>query len=221
MMELKIVIVGGGKTGQYLAEALKKQDIELILIDKDRSVVERLIEKGLKAFHADACDPSQLERTGIQNADVAAVVTGHDEDNLVISNLLKKVFLVKRVVAKINHPMNEWIFTDDWGVDIGVSSTHIIADLLIEEMQLKKAVEILKIRHGTVAVIETTIDTGSSLANRKVSELNLPANSLIVAVIRDGKIFVPDGEFVLLSGDEILAVTSSENEGRLIEVLES
>lgn len=221
MIELKVIIVGGGKTGSFLAGMLREKNIDLVLIDKDRDVVRKLKEKGYQAYFADACDPERLSKLGIENADVAAVVTGHDEDNLVISNLLKKIFKVKRVVSRINHPLNEWIFGAQWGVDIGVSSTHIIADLILEEMRLKKAIEILKIKHGTVAVVEANIVPTSSIAGKRISELGLPPNTLIVTVIRDGKFHIPDGDFRLASGDEILAITYAENEGRLIEILES
>lgn len=218
---MKIVIIGGGKTGTYLARNLADEKENLIIIDKNKEVVEKFKEMGFKAYALDACDPIQLSKTEIMNADVAAVVTGHDEDNLVISNLLKKIFNVKRVVARINHPLNEWIFNEEWGVDIGVSSTHIIADLLLEEMQLKKAIEILKIRGGTVSVVEVTIDSQSKLSGKKISEVVLPPNSLIITVIREGRFIVPDGNFVLSSGDEILAITSAENEKELARILES
>ncbi|MCX7831612.1 MAG: TrkA family potassium uptake protein [Actinobacteria bacterium] len=218
---MKIVIIGGGKTGTYLARTLADEKQNLIIIDKNKEVVGKLREMGFKAYALDACDPIQLSQTEIMNADVAAVVTGHDEDNLVISNLLKKIFNVKRVVARINHPLNEWIFTDQWGVDIGVSSTHIISDLLLEEMRLRKAIEILKIKGGTVSVVEVTLDSQSRLSGKKISEVKLPPNSLIITVIRDGRFIVPDGNFVLSAGDEILAITSAENEKELAEVLES
>lgn len=221
MIKLKIVIVGAGKTGKYLVDMLKSQDIDLVVIDKNRDVVSKLKEDGINAYLLDACDPVQLSKAGIQNADVAAVVTGHDEDNLVISNLLKKVFNVKRVVARINHPLNEWIYDSSWGVDIGVSATHIIADLIVEEMKLKKAIEILKIKGGTVSVVEANLDPTSYLVGKKISELNLPANSLIVTVIREGKFYIPDGSFVFEPGDGIIAVCSADVEQELLKVFES
>lgn len=216
---MKVIIVGGGKTGSFLAEQLKNKNIDLLIIDKDPAVVEKLKNKGFNAYKADACDPTAIQNLDIYRADSAAVVTGHDEDNLVISHLLKRIFEVRRVIARVNNPLNEWLFSEQWGIDISVSSTHIITDLLLEELEAAKVVEILRIRSGSIAVVETKLTPDSKIIGKKLKDISLPPNSLIVTVIRDSKILIPDGSFEFKPQDELLAISPVEYEESLLNIL--
>jgi trk system potassium uptake protein TrkA len=221
MIAMRVIIVGAGRTGSFLACELKGQIGEVMVIEKDSRAAEEISKKGIRTVVGDACDPAVLHKAGIEGADVAVVVTGHDEDNLVIANLLKKVFRVKRIIARINHPLNEWLYKEDFGVDVSVSSTHIIADLILEEMKLKRSIEILKISGGMIAVLEVTLADDSNLVGKSLKELQLPPNSLIFAVVRKGKIIIPGGDFIFIAGDKLLGVCTVESEKAFNEILSS
>lgn len=216
---MKVIIVGGGKTGSFLAEQLKDENLSLLIIDKNEEVVKKLNSKGFNAVKGDACDPAVLQKLNIEKADCAAVVTGHDEDNLVISHLLKRVFQVKRIIARVNNPVNEWLFGEQWGVDISVSSTHIISDLILEEIKAGKIIELLRIKAGSIAVVETTLSGDSKIVGKQLKDIKLPPNALVVTVIRDDKIIIPDGRFVFEPMDEVLAIVPAEFEKELSEML--
>jgi len=79
---------------------------------------------------------------GLERCDVV-VATGDDEDNLVISLLAKQEFGVPRVVARVNHPKNEWLFKESWGVDLSVSTPHLITALVEEAVSVGRLVHIL------------------------------------------------------------------------------
>lgn len=216
---MRVIIVGAGKTGSFLADRLKAENLSLLIIDKNPAVVRKLRDKGFNVVKGDACDPTFLQKLGLEKSDCAAVVTGHDEDNLVISHLLKRIFEVKRIIARVNNPLNEWLFTEQWGVDISVSSTHIISDLILEEISAGKIIELLKIKSGSIAVVETKVGSDSGIVGKKLKEVKLPPNALIVTVIRDNRIFIPDGNFVFEPLDEILAIVPAEFEKELSKVL--
>ncbi len=217
---MAVFIIGGGRTGSFLAkEFLTEEGKEVVIVDKEKEVVEKLKNQGFNVHWANACDPVQLEETGIRKAEVAVVVTGHDEDNLVICQLLKKYFGVPRVIARVNHPKNKWLYTRDWGVELAVSATHIIADILREEAHLGDLVTLLRLRGGEVAIVELTIEKYSPLIGKAIKELALPSESLLVGIVRGKSVLIPQGDTVLEEGDEIIALSSVKMEGELARAL--
>ncbi len=118
-----ILIVGGGKAGAYLAEGLRR-DHPVTLIELSADKIERLRRAmpDVVVVHGDGCEPQVLEHAGAASAAYVAAATGDDEDNLVVSHLVKSIGSKATVVARVNHPFNEWLFTPDWGVDVPVGA---------------------------------------------------------------------------------------------------
>lgn len=219
---MKVVIAGGGRVGAFLAQVFESEGYKIVVVEKDTERFQK-ISKVLKSpvFQADACDPLQFEKSGVRGADVVLAVTGHDEDNLVICQLAKVYFGAKRVIARVNHPRNKWLYTRDWGVDVAVSATHIIADVLREEASLGDLITLLRFKRGKVALVETVLETGSKLIGTKVGELNLPEDSVLVAIVRKEKeeVVFPRGDTVFYEGDRVYALTSVLRERKLAKVL--
>ncbi|HEX5949325.1 MAG TPA: TrkA family potassium uptake protein, partial [Actinomycetota bacterium] len=141
--------------------------------------------------------------------------TGDDEDNLVISLLSKQEYGVPHVVARVNHPKNEWLFTEAWGVDVPMSPPHVLTALVEEAVTVGDLVRLLKLERGQVTLVELTIDETAPVAGRPIYELRLPQDSAIVAVLRRGHVVIPQPETQLVAGDEILAIATQEAEERL------
>jgi len=219
---MKIVIAGGGRVGAFLAQIFEEEGHRVVVVEKQPERVEK-IKEILKAqvIQADACDPLQFEKAGVRGADVVVVVTGHDEDNLVISQLARVYFGAKRVIARVNHPRNSWLYTSDWGVDVAVSSTHIIADILREEASLGDLVTLLRFKGGKVALVETEVEAGSQIKGVRVGELDLPEDSVLVAIVRrdEEEVVFPRGDTVINEGDKIFALTSVQKERKLAQIL--
>lgn len=216
------IIVGGGRVGSYLAKSLVAGGHKVTVVEQDEEVADRLLKRipGGEIIIGDGCEPDQLELAGAHNADLLAAVTGHDEDNLVLCQLAKYAFKVKRVVARINNPKNEWLFTRRWGVDVAVSAVHIIAKVIEEEASLGEIVTLLKLREGDIYLAELTVAKESKALGKKIRELSLPPDEvLIAAVLRERKIIVPRGDTEIKAGDEILVLTSLENERLVKEAL--
>jgi Trk K+ transport system NAD-binding subunit len=119
----RILIIGGGKSGAYLAAGLRKEHpVTLIEVRADK--VERLrhMMPDVEVLHGDGCEPGMLEHAGAVDADFVAAATGDDEDNLVVCHLVKNSGSDATVVARVNHPANEWLFTPEWGVDVPVGA---------------------------------------------------------------------------------------------------
>ncbi len=123
---MRIIIAGAGKTGAYLgAKLVNDHDVTLIEERHDRAERVQSMLSSARVVDGDACEPAILEKAGLQDADLLVAATGDDEDNLVVA-MLAKEFNVDRVVARVNHPANEWLFDKDWGVDEALSASTVL-----------------------------------------------------------------------------------------------
>jgi trk system potassium uptake protein TrkA len=211
---VRVVIAGGGAVGRHLGADLAERQHQVLLIEQDPGVAARIPDwaPGVEVLLGDACEPWVLEKANLSTADVLVAATGDDEDNLVASLLAKQEFGVPRVLARVNHPRNEWMFTDQWGVDDAVSPPHILTSLVEEAVSVGDLVRLLRLERGKVALVEMRLPAASPNTGRPLYELRLPPESAVVAVIRDGHVVIPVPETVLDGGDEILALAAPEAE---------
>jgi trk system potassium uptake protein TrkA len=220
---MKVVIAGGGAVGTFIADELQQAGHTVDIIEQDVERAERARAKGEPpgvGWHAaDACEVSSLRQIGLEDADVVAAVTGDDEDNLVISLLAKQEFAVPRVVARVNNPKNEWLFNENWGVDVAVSTPHLLTALVEEAVSVGSLVRLLSFEGGRASLIEVTLATGSPAADRELAELDFPRDSTVVAVIRRDRVIVPRGDTRLLPGDEVLVLATDESMDAVREIL--
>ena len=222
---MRVVISGAGAVGRHLAGDLAKRGHSVTLIEQNPDVLETAKEWAPDVDHqiGDACEPWVLEKVQMNTADVVVAATGDDEDNLVTSLLAKQEFGVPRVLARVNHPSNEWLFTEQWGVDAAVSPPHILTAMVEEEVTVGDLVRLLPLERGGISIVELTIPPDSPTAGRPLYELRLPPDCAIVAIIRGGHVVIPQPETVMADGDEVIALTvpDAESEVRSILVGES
>ncbi len=215
---MRVLVAGGGNVGGFIARELLAAGHELVVVDADRSRVEAG-GAGARWLLGDACDPAVLERAGAGEADVLVAVTGDDEDNLVISLLAKQEYGVPRVVARVNNPGNEWMFTDSWGVDVSVSTPHLLTALVQEAVSVGTLVRLLSFEQGQASLIETTLTASAPVVDRELAECRFPRDSTVVAVIRRDRVVVPRGDTVFQEGDEVLVLVTPDSEADVRELL--
>lgn len=214
-----VLIVGGGKVGESLALALHHENYDVALVEKEDSIARKIAEELDKVLviSGDGCDPARLEDAGISRAQVAVAVTGDDEDNLIICQLARDTFGVPRVIARVNNPRNEITF-QKLGIDT-VSSTSIITKLIEEEATIGDIFSLLALKRGKLSIVEAIIKAKSPAANLSIKDLNLPAEAILATIIRENNIIFPKGDLILLPGDEIIALTTNDNQSALREAL--
>ena len=214
---MRVVIAGAGAVGRHLASDLAKRGHSVTLIEQDPAILEIAKDWAPDVEHllGDACEPWVLEKADLRNVDVVAAVTGDDEDNLVTSLLAKQEYGVPRVLARVNHPDNEWLFTEQWGVDAAVSPPHILTAMVEEEVTVGDLVRLLPLEHGRISIVELKVPAGSPNTGRPLYELRLPPDAAIVAIIRESHVVIPQPETVVADGDEILALTVKDAESAL------
>ena len=220
---MRIVIIGAGKVGTFIAADLAENGHDVTVVERDPQQVERRRSteglEGAEWVVADACEVSELARANLESADVVLAVTGDDEDNLVTSLLAKQEFGVPRVIARVNHPANEWMFTEMWGVDIAVSAPHLLSALVEEAVTVGSMVRLLQVAGGRARLIEVTLTADSPILGRSIVDAAFPRGSSVVAIIRAGDVVVPRGDTVFHLGDEVLALVSDESEAEVSALL--
>lgn len=220
---MKVVIAGGGNVGTFIAEDLAKAGHEIVIVEVDADRVAEATSipqsPGISWVTADACEVSEFARADVQAADVVAAVTGDDEDNLVISLLAKQEFAVPRVVARVNNPKNEWMFNEMWGVDVSVSTPHLLTALVEEAVSVGTLVRLLSFEGGRARLCEATLAPDSPANDKEIVDLGLPRSATVVAVLRESHVIVPRGDTVLHAGDEVLVLTTPDAEDDVIVAL--
>ncbi len=214
-----ILIAGGGKIGEFLAQTLKRGKNTIAVIEKDESVAQKLAENvsDILVIVGDACDPNRLKDAGIERTKILVATTGDDEDNLIISQLAKDSFGVPHVIARINNPKNEPIF-NALGIE-AISSTTIIAKLIEEEASVGDITTLLALKKGNLAIIEAVLSPSSPVINKEVKDLNLPPDCILASVLRGEEVIFPRGNTILKSNDSVIALVSSHKEKELKKAL--
>ena len=217
---MKVAIAGAGNVGTFIAADLKESGHEVILIEVDPDLVARLKPNlDVTWFAADACEVSTLQRAGIESVDVVVAATGDDEDNLVVSLLAKQEFAVPRVVARVNNPKNHWLFNQSWGVDIAVSTPHLLTALVEEAFSVGSLVRLLQLGDGEARLVEVTLATSSPAAGRSIASIDIPRDATIVAVVRNRHVEIPQPDTVLSVGDEVIVLATGDVEPEIKRLL--
>ena len=218
---MRVVVTGGGAVGRHLAADLAARRHDVTLIELNREVLDAIREEltGVELILGDACEPWVLDDARLSEADVVVAATGDDEDNLVTSLLARTEFAVPRVLARVNHPKNEWLFNDQWGVDQAVSPPHILTALVEEAVTSGDLIRLLHLEGGRVSIVEMKLADDSPSLGRALYELRLPSGSAIVAILREGHVVIPQPETVLAAADEVVALAAAESEQQLRELL--
>jgi len=205
---MRVVIVGAGKSGTYLAEKLRSEHkVTMVESRPERADYIRARMPEVTVVLGDGCEPSVLDKAQVAQADLVAALTGDDEDNLVVSFLSKTTHAVPMVFARTNHPKNEWMFNRSWGVDVAVSAASVIYSLIDKEVSLGDVITLMRLSAENMVIDELKLPAEAYAVGRSLAELSLPKCAHVMAIISDGEVVVPKGSTVLCAGDELLILS--------------
>jgi trk/ktr system potassium uptake protein len=218
---MRVAIAGAGAVGRSIAQELLENGHEVLLIDKDPQAIKVEVVPRAEWLLADACEISSLDDAALERCQVVVASTGDDKANLVVSLLSKTEFGVPRVVARINHPKNEWLFNESWGVDVAVSTPRLLSALVEEAVSVGDLVRLMTFRQGEANLVELTLPEDAPLSGQRVGSVAWPDNTALVAILREGRVLVPSTDDTLEAGDELLFVATQDVEDELGELLGS
>ena len=218
-----IIIGGGGKVGEALAQQMVKSGHEVVVIEQDEATSDTLARElrgRSMVLLGDACDSSVMEDAGMRDADIFVALMGHDDDNLVACEIARALFNPPRVIARVNNPRNERIFYK-LGIE-AISSTTVIARMIEEEALSSKMRTVMSLRHGEFSMMEIVIPQSATLEAEggvRVSDLVLPPSTILVAVSSGDDFDVVNGSTVLLPGASVLVCTKTAHEAEVRKML--
>src|ERR1700730_1588183 len=216
---MRVAIAGAGAVGRSIAAELLENGHEVLLIDKNpKSITVDSVPRA-EWLLADACEISSLDDPALARWNGVIAATGDDKANLVVSLLAKTEYGVPRVVARINHPNNEWLFNESWGVDVAVSTPRLLSALVEEAVSVGDLVRLMTFRQSEASLVELTMADDAPLAGSRIGASAWPSDTALVAILRDGRVIVPNKDDPLEGGDELLFVTSEDVEQELGRLL--
>jgi trk system potassium uptake protein TrkA len=217
---MRIAIAGAGNVGRSIAAELAANGHDILLIDRDPKI-RRISIAGVSNFEADACELDSLNEAALSSCQVLVAATGDDKTNLVVSLLAKTEFGVPRVIARINHPKNEWMFDESWGVDTAVSTPRMLSALVEEAVTVGDLVRLFTFRKGQANLVELTLAATSPVVGHRVGDIAWPVDTTLVAILRDQQVITPSADDPLESGDELIFIATADQEPALSRLLRS
>jgi trk system potassium uptake protein TrkA len=214
-----VLLVGGGKVGYYLASTLKKSGYRVSMIEVDPGRAAKIAnDLNITVVVGDATEPETLSDGDASEARYIVALTGSDEANLAICQMAKRGFGVPEAIARVINPKNEAILKR-LGVDATISTTAIAAET-IEKVLPANGMRMSPIfSQGDVEMAEVELAEGSPVEGKALSEVSLPEDCLLIAVIRGGMVTLPRGRTIFEKGDRVFALTRLSAEERLYEAL--
>jgi trk system potassium uptake protein len=216
---MRVAIAGAGAVGRSIARELIANGHKVLLIDKNPEAIKPDRVPKAEWLLADSCELSSLEEARLEHCDVVIAATGDDKANLVTSLLAKTEFGVPRTVGRVNHPNNEWLFTEAWGVDVNVSTPRIMSALVEEAVTVGDLVRLFTFRKGNANLVEMTLPEDSPYVGKPTGLIPWPENCSLVTILRDGQVYTPTAEQPIESGDELLFVAAADSEAELQSLL--
>jgi trk system potassium uptake protein TrkA len=216
---MRVAIAGAGAVGRSIARELIANGHKVLLIDKNPASIKPDRVPRAEWLLADSCELSSLEEARLEHCDVVIAATGDDKANLVTSLLAKTEFGVPRTVGRVNHPNNEWLFTEAWGVDVNVSTPRIMSALVEEAVTVGDLVRLFTFRKGNANLVEMTLPEDSPYVGKPTGLIPWPENCSLVTILRDGQVYTPTAEQPIESGDELLFVAAADSEAELQSLL--
>ncbi len=216
---MRVAIAGAGAVGRSIARELIENGHKVLLIDKEPDAIRPERVPQAVWIQADSCELSSLKEARLEDCDVVIAATGDDKVNLVTALLAKTEFAVPRTVGRVNHPNNEWLFTEAWGVDVNVSTPRIMSALVEEAVTIGDVVRLFTFRRGNANLVEMTLPEDSPYLGIACGLVPWPEGCSVVTILRDGMVYPPTPEQPLENGDELLFIASPEAEPLLNQLL--
>jgi trk system potassium uptake protein TrkA len=216
---MNIIIAGGREASFYLARNLLSKGYQVTLINRDRYFCEKVAPRtNALVICGDASYPLVLNDANAYKADTIVALTGHDCDNLAICQLASKQFSVSRTMARINNPANKEIF-EKLGVDTAFNTTGLISNMMEQHVAIEEITNLMTIESGKVNITEIIIPEDSPALETPLKKLDLPRNSVLGCLIRNGEVELPYGETVFEPGDRVLVIALPDTQSKVISKL--
>lgn len=218
-MKKSIVIVGGHKKAIILAKSILRKGYEVIVINESYEDCLSLYEiPGISVVQGDGTKPYVLDDANIRNLDMAIALTPNDEDNLMICQLCKTRFSVKKTVAVVSDPKKIEFFYA-MGIDRAVCTISTVTSIIEQQAFITDITNIIPIQGGNIQIVEVCIDGYSPAVDKQLWEIDLPPEVIIGCILRGDEALVPRGNSRISMGDSLVLIAGQQQEIPAIKAL--
>lgn len=213
---MKIVVAGGRNKADFLIASLLEKHHDVIIINDDESYCAYLSSKyNLPVFVGNPCKAYVLEEAGVKDADILIALRPCDPDNLIICQMAKKQFHVKKSVATVSNPKNVSVFKK-LGVNTAISATYMISKIIEQASTLQTLINSLSLDDEQVVLNEILLPYDSLLINKQLKSLQIPQHLIICAILRNNHMIVPYGETSLYANDKLLILSKTQDQDEVL-----
>ena len=206
-----VVIVGAGMIGSHLARLLIKEECDVVVIDKNGDVCQELSQElEIVAIRGDATKPKTLEDAGVKEADAVVVLTGSDETNLIVSLIAKQVG-AHYVVTRLGALHYDETVLKNLGIDLVVYPEAAAAGYISQIITKPEVLDLTFLSRGDAEIIELKVKQGSRIAGKRLSEISQPKGTKIIAVVKNGKLIIPEDDTVIEPESKVLVLSKVDS----------
>lgn len=218
-MKTSVLLIGGFDMTKTLSASLIQKGYKVTAIHPDYEKCKQLAEiEGLHVINGDGTKPFILEEAGTAHAGIAIALTDNDDDNLVISELCKKKFGVKKTVCTIKNGENTAFFRK-MGVDAVVCATNAISGIIEQQAFVDEMTTLIPIGEGRLSIAEIPISETAPAVGKKLWEINLPKEVIVGCILRQETNIIPRGDTRVLAGDVLILLSSTKQEITAVHAL--
>lgn len=216
---MNIVMVGGRKKIDFLAKSLLAKKHNITIIHDNESYCKYLSRThDAPVICGDGSKSYILEDANIQGADIVIALTPKDADNLVICQLAKKVYGVKRVFATVSNPKNVEVFKK-LGINSAISSTYIMAGIIEQMAAIDEIYDFMPIEQGQIVMMEIVVRDHYPVCGKTLAEIDIPEQAIIGCIIRGVSSIIPKGKTIIQADDKLIILSPPQVQREMVKLI--
>ncbi|MHB8077112.1 potassium channel family protein [Desulfosporosinus fructosivorans] len=216
---MNIVMVGGRKKIDFLAKSLLAKKHNITIIHDNESYCKYLSRThDAPIICGDGSKSYILEDANIQGADIVIALTPKDADNLVICQLAKKVYGVKRVFATVSNPKNVEVFKK-LGINSAISSTYIMAGIIEQMAAIDEIYDFMPIEQGQIVMMEIVVRDHYPVCGKTLAEIDIPEQAIIGCIIRGVSSIIPKGKTIIQADDKLIILSPPQAQREMVKLI--
>ena len=208
----RLVIAGASPIGIEVAKQLESSSVKVSIIEPDIHKAEQassILKKAI-IIHGSFLERQILGEAGIREADSFISVTGDDEDDI-MSCILSTAEGAERTIPLIQEPTYLPILASITEIDSAVSRHLTLVNDILRLLRTGNVLKDVLIKDIDAEVLELVVDSKSKVCNKKISAINFPRETVVGAIVRSGKVVLPEGNVIIEAGDDVVIFSQPES----------
>lgn len=216
---MKIVVAGGRAKADFLIQSLVDKKNEVVAVNDGETYCRYLADKyNISVIEGNPCKKDVLDDAGIEQFDVCVALRPDDAENLAICQMASRIYRVKKTVCTVANPRNVSLF-EELGVNNAISGTYLVASMIEKASMVDKLAKTLDLEDDSAVITELIVKKEYPICDRMVMDMDFPENVIISCIVRDKKITVPNGSFLVKEKDKLILISSRQNQEEMLAVI--